>query len=30
MESFTRMNVSWETHAVAINQMKDHINAMDA
>jgi hypothetical protein len=28
MESFTRMNVSWESHAVAINQMKDHINAM--
>jgi len=28
MESFTRMNVSMETHAVAINQIKDHINAL--
>jgi hypothetical protein len=28
MESFTRMNVSWESHAVAINQVKDHINAL--
>jgi hypothetical protein len=28
MESFTRMNVSWESHAVAINQIKDHINAL--
>jgi hypothetical protein len=30
MESFTRMNVSWESHAVAINQIKDHINALVA
>jgi hypothetical protein len=28
MESFTRMNVSWESHAVAINQIKDNINAL--
>ncbi len=28
MESFTRMNVSWESHAAAINQIKDHINAL--
>jgi hypothetical protein len=28
MESFTRMNVSMETHAVTINQIKDHINAL--
>jgi len=28
MESFTRMNVSMESHAVAINQIKDHINAL--
>jgi hypothetical protein len=28
MESFTRMNVSWASHAVAINQIKDHINAL--
>jgi hypothetical protein len=28
MESFTRMNVSWESHAVAINQIKDHVNAL--
>jgi hypothetical protein len=28
MESFTRMNVSMESHAVAINQVKDHINAL--
>ena len=30
MEGFTRMNVSWESHAVAINQIKDHINALVA
>ena len=30
MESFTRMNVSWESHATAINQIKDHINALTA
>jgi hypothetical protein len=29
MESFTRMNVSMESHAVAINQIKDHINALE-
>jgi hypothetical protein len=29
MESFTRMNVSWESHAVAINQIRDHINALE-
>jgi predicted sulfurtransferase len=29
MESFTRMNVSWESHAVAINQVRDHINALE-
>ncbi len=28
MESFTRMNVSWESHAAAVNQMKEHINAL--
>jgi hypothetical protein len=28
MEGFTRMNVSWESHAVAINQIKDHVNAL--
>jgi hypothetical protein len=28
MESFTRMNVSWESHAAAINQIKDHINEL--
>jgi hypothetical protein len=28
MESYTRMNVSWESHAVAINQIRDHVNAI--
>ncbi len=28
MESYTRMNVSWESHAAAINQIKDHVNAL--
>jgi hypothetical protein len=28
MESFTWMNVSWETHAVQINQIADHLNAL--
>jgi len=28
MESYTRMNVSWESHAAAIDQMKEHINAL--
>ena len=29
MEGFTRMNVSWESHAVAINLIKDHVNALE-
>ena len=29
MEAFTRMNVSWESHAVAINQIKEHVNALE-
>jgi len=28
MEGYTRMNVSWESHAVAINQIKDHVNGL--
>jgi hypothetical protein len=28
MESFTRMNVDWQTHAAAINQIKEHVNAL--
>jgi hypothetical protein len=28
MESFTRMNVSHETQAAAINQIRDHVNAL--
>ena len=28
MEGFTRMTVTWESHAVAINQIRDHINAL--
>jgi len=28
MESFTRMNVGWESHAVAINQIREHVNAL--
>jgi len=28
MESFTRMDVSWQSHAAAINQIKEHINAL--
>jgi hypothetical protein len=28
MESFSRMNLSWESHAVAINQIKEHLNAL--
>jgi hypothetical protein len=28
MEGFTRMNATWESHAVAINQIKDHVNAL--
>jgi hypothetical protein len=26
MESYTRMNLGWETHAVAINQIREHVN----
>jgi plasmid replication initiation protein len=29
MEGFTRMNVSWESHAAAINEIKDHVNALE-
>lgn len=29
MEGFARMNVSWESHAVAINQIKEHVNALE-
>jgi hypothetical protein len=28
MESYTRMNVSWESHAAAINQIREHVNAL--
>jgi hypothetical protein len=28
METFGRMNLSWESHAMAINQIKDHVNAL--
>ncbi len=28
MESYTRMNVSWESHAAAINQITEHLNAL--
>ena len=28
MESFTRSNVSWEGHAAAIHQIKEHINVL--
>lgn len=28
MEAYSRMNVSWEAHAIAINQVKDHVNAL--
>src|SRR5579862_6831704 len=28
MEGFTRMNVAWQDHAVAINNIKDHVNAL--
>lgn len=28
MESFTRSNASWESHAAAINQIKEHINVL--
>jgi hypothetical protein len=29
MEGFTRMNVSRESHAVAINQIREHVNALE-
>jgi len=29
MEGFTRMNVSWESHAVAINQIREHVNGLE-
>jgi len=28
MESFTRSSTTWEGHAVAINQIKEHVNAL--
>lgn len=28
METYTRMNASWESHSAAINQIKEHINAL--
>ena len=28
METFTRMDVSWESHKTTINQIKDHVNAL--
>jgi hypothetical protein len=28
MEGFTRMDLSWQSHADAINQIKDHVNAL--
>lgn len=28
MESYTRMNVSWESHAEAISQIKEHVNTL--
>jgi len=28
MESFSRMNVSWESHAAAVAQIREHINAL--
>jgi hypothetical protein len=30
MESFTRVNVTWQSHAAAITQIKDHANALAA
>lgn len=29
METFTRSSVSWEGHATAINQIKEHVNALE-
>ena len=28
METFTRMNVTWQSHAIAIGQIKEHANAL--
>lgn len=28
MESYTRMNTTWESHSAAIHQIKEHINAL--
>ncbi len=28
METFTRSNLSWESHAVTINQIRDHLNEL--
>jgi hypothetical protein len=28
MESFSRMDVSWESHKAAINQIKEHVNVL--
>lgn len=28
MESYTRSNATWESHAIAINQVKEHVNAL--
>lgn len=28
METFGRMNISWESHAMAINQIKEHVNSL--
>jgi len=28
MEAFNRMNVSWEAHAVAIGEIRDHVNVL--
>ena len=28
MEAFNRINVSWETHAVAIGEIRDYVNAL--
>ena len=29
MESFTRSNAGWESHATAITQIKEHVNALE-
>lgn len=28
METFSRMDISWQSHALAINQIKEHVNAL--